>query len=1391
MKKIMILLIVVIQFGVFSQTATPPSAGDGTIKNPYQIASLNNLYWIAASSSRWDKYYIQTADIDASATRNWFGGAGWLTIGNSTTIFSGVYSGYGNKLSGLYINRPSTNYIGLFGNTYYAKISDIKMENVEISGNACSGGISGKSENSTISNCSVTGTIHGTYYVGGITGYNQNSTITQSEVSVSVSGTGTVGGLAGLSYSNSSIIACSSTSNVDAPTYAGGLTGYNNISTISNSYSLSKVTGTDYVGGLAGNHVAGGTVSNCYSAGSVTGSTYTGGLIGNNSGSTVTNSFWDTETSGQSTSAGGSGKTTAEMKTLSTFTNSGWDFTGETINGADDIFDMNLVNNDGYPFFTWQFNIPFTEIYTGLPQLYTSSVAWGDYDNDGDLDIILSGYDGSNKNSRIFRNEAGVFIDINAGLIGVQIGDANWGDYDNDGDLDLFLTGFSGTNTNPTIIAKIYRNDGNDIFTDINAGLDGITYSTGDWGDFDNDGDLDLILSGYTSSYTTIIYRNDRNDIFSNIDLGIPSGGFVKWLDYDNDGDLDILLTGNANNYIADIYRNDNGTFTNISAGLTSVRYGSSALADYDNDGDLDILLTGYNGTSNISRIYRNDAGVFIGINAEMTGISSSSADWRDYDNDGDPDILISGYTGTEFITKIYRNDFGEFKYINAFFIGVRYGTSDWVDYDNDGDLDVFITGDIGGNNYISKLYRNDASISNNTPNIPINLTETVTGSDVIFSWDKAADIETPQDGLSYNIFIGVSNNKSKIKSSMSETETGYRKIVNIGNAGQVSSYALKNLPDGRYCWAVQSIDHNDAGSVFSEEMTFDIGIVPDPPPAPVALDDTELTESGFTAVWESASGAEGYFIDIAFDESFTNFVPGYENKDLGDVNSYKVTGLNTVNAHYYRIRAYNYIGVSGYSNVITVQRESIGTVTLNSPLGGEVFNRGGLVQINWSGNISENVKIEIYKYDDFLDCISESTPSDGSFTWSIPLSLYGEFFKIRITSVLYSYIYDISDGYFLINQNQNDAKLLEEQTYSWNSTIIDWNEFPSKKIINYNGDLVDSWEYQYYVDSLGVYVTSKTYECTYYTDHYRLVNFYYQWIDNQGGGSDYYDCETTYRYSLANIFEAKYIHETYFWGQDFYNVITDKIYTYVDGLIDNVYDHYVWDGVSISQYKTYYTYDIYDRLFGQNYYNYMTSEMLERTYLVYFSGEQRRAEVLTEKKDGSSWINKSKRTLSYDSSDRLRRNELFNWTNYVWQQSSIDSSYYYDDGTLKRTVHLYYNSTEGIYKYSNKIDFIYDDTSLKIEPDLQVSDYKLLQNCPNPFNPITTISYALPHAAQVELNVYNLNGQLVQSLENGKMGKGVHKAEFNGADLTSGMYICNLKVDGKSVQSKKMMMLK
>ena len=175
------------------------------------------------------------------------------------------------------------------------------------------------------------------------------------------------------------------------------------------------------------------------------------------------------------------------------------------------------------------------------------SVAWGDYDNDGDLDILLAGYASSGRVSKVYRNDGGgVFTDIGAALTGVYYGSAAWGDYDNDGDLDILLAGTTGS----TRVATVYRNDGGGAFTDIGAALTGVYYGSAAWGDYDNDGDLDILLVGASASGGGVskVYRNDGSGVFT--DIGASLTGIywssAAWGDYDNDGRLDILLAGES-----------------------------------------------------------------------------------------------------------------------------------------------------------------------------------------------------------------------------------------------------------------------------------------------------------------------------------------------------------------------------------------------------------------------------------------------------------------------------------------------------------------------------------------------------------------------------------------------------------------------------------------------------------------------------------------------------------------------------------------------------------------------------------------------------------------------------------------------------------------------------
>ena len=153
----------------------------------------------------------------------------------------------------------------------------------------------------------------------------------------------------------STITNCYSTGSVTGSgDYVGGLVGTIDRGTISNCYSTGSVSGTCMVGGLVGLSDD-GTIVNCYSTGEVYGEESVGGLAGGHGwGAGITHCFWDVNSSRWTTSAGGTPKTTIEMKTRSTFTSAGWDFIGETANGTEDIWRM-CVDEVDYPRLTWEY----------------------------------------------------------------------------------------------------------------------------------------------------------------------------------------------------------------------------------------------------------------------------------------------------------------------------------------------------------------------------------------------------------------------------------------------------------------------------------------------------------------------------------------------------------------------------------------------------------------------------------------------------------------------------------------------------------------------------------------------------------------------------------------------------------------------------------------------------------------------------------------------------------------------------------------------------------------------------------------------------------------------------------------------------------------------------
>ncbi len=369
-------------------------AGSGTEQDPYIITDVYQLQEMNNDLTAW---YELGNDIDASDTINWNDGAGFDPVGPQYTPFTGYFDGKEHKIRSLFINRPDTNYIGLFGTADEgSEIKNIGLVNVDITGKSKTGSLVGQILGSHIVNCYSVGSVDGTSSTGGLVGsfYTSfmNNCFSGGEINGARNGRGNgAGGLVGSVgslnpelYPPPTINDSYSTSNVNGHIMVGGLVGINGSGMITNSYSTGNVIGAWDVGGFCGINSP-GHITNCYSAGSVSGSgDNIFGFLGRVSQEWACyDCFWDIETSGQEDSAGEgdgvTGKTTAEMKQEATFTN--WDFAniwdideGVTYPFHSRIFPgkaaelaKEIIGKDyGYKWYKWPEKIKgFTKYYVG------------------------------------------------------------------------------------------------------------------------------------------------------------------------------------------------------------------------------------------------------------------------------------------------------------------------------------------------------------------------------------------------------------------------------------------------------------------------------------------------------------------------------------------------------------------------------------------------------------------------------------------------------------------------------------------------------------------------------------------------------------------------------------------------------------------------------------------------------------------------------------------------------------------------------------------------------------------------------------------------------------------------------------------------------------------
>lgn len=391
-----------------------------------------------------------------------------------------------------------------------------------------------------------------------------------------------------------------------------------------------------------------------------------------------------------------------------------------------------------------QLTAPFARITSGdlvtIPAWYFNS-AWGDYDGDGYLDLFVGASVASDRNYLYHNNRDGTFTlidDASMPKIPSNQHGVAWGDYDNDGHLDLIVTAGQPEITHNVL----YHNNGDGTFSGI---TDGPIYTQTQpegfhgpsWGDYDNDGFLDLFIAGHGT--VNRLFHNNGDGTFKRIPPSDPNAGVLvkeeaasagrTWVDYDNDGDIDLFVA-NLDRFPSFLYRNEgNGRFAKVTDSGLSTRVEKTAAvcwADYDNDGFADVFLANFNDTS---LYHNNQDGTFSPVldsavvreTIPSSAIFSSCA-WGDYDNDGFIDLLVT--TGCYPVSPdcipryslLYHNvGDGSFTKVTGGAVGndptTQCSGSSWGDYDNDGFLDLLVSqGVFWTDPQTNLLYHNDGN---------------------------------------------------------------------------------------------------------------------------------------------------------------------------------------------------------------------------------------------------------------------------------------------------------------------------------------------------------------------------------------------------------------------------------------------------------------------------------------------------------------------------------------------------------------------------------------------------------------------------------------------------------------------------------------------------------
>lgn len=472
-------------------------------------------------------------------------------------------------------------------------------------------------------------------------------------------------------------------------------------------------------------------------------------------------------------------------------------------------------------------------------------VAWADLNDDHQLDLLLSGeakpdnagatwYSTASYTGLALGTPYGLLAGTRPDLPAAFYGTLRWHDADGDGDLDLFHGGHHENGASSLGSCHFFRNNGSTFEKTQDFFLTGdgnyYSYAAGaDWGDFDNDGDADLVIQ---SNRQTLIYQN-HSGAFSLVRSWDLAGGTVAWQDLDGDADLDLVLCGSQPGVWGartQVLLNDGqGHLTETTSPFADLSGGDMDFEDIDGDGDLDALISSYwQGT----HLYRNlGAGKFEEIPGAVPSYQIGSVVFGDLDGDGDPDLIMNGTRGNwQFVTRAFLNDgLGVFSELDEPLRGLYSGGIALADHDGDGDLDWVMHGayfnDVDHDNQLREttvLVSNVFAKSNTPPSPPTSISaQSEGGQRIRFYWSAGSDSQTSANSLHYNLAVWRGDGLYMLP-PLSRLSDGSRLVPDRGNVGLNNSWALE-LPNGSYQVAVQTIDAGLASSTFSKTIAFTV----------------------------------------------------------------------------------------------------------------------------------------------------------------------------------------------------------------------------------------------------------------------------------------------------------------------------------------------------------------------------------------------------------------------------------------------------------------------------------------------------------------------------------------------------------------------------------------